>query len=1349
MTRTCATAAGAALVAVLFSNWAAAARLELVSSDERAVVVRYVPGTVAERRLSVGGHEYTALHVEGAAGLGLPGAPDVPVVRVTLAVPECESIELSVNTSGSRTTRGPRVVPALSTVPVGEGEISRSEYREGDEYARAGLWPAAAASMSGPTWLGRQRIVHLELYPCQVDPVGGTVVSHGAIEVSLEFRGLRGRTPPRGTSPRWERLYRSILLNYESGRGWRSRPRAGGGRPEEYFDSSDNWLRLSLDARGVYGVGYADLVAAGVDPGLVDPASLRVFTGPGVALPRGVAEPRPDWMQECTISVQGGGDGSFDEGDRIVFYALGADGWADELGVDAPEEPYYENQFTGTAVYWLTWESNGTPFADPPLRMPEDDLQNSPTATPVSDYWAREHFEDNRYEFQGRGDNFYMYEMKLPNAAETKYFHERLSHVVTDSTGLLRARADGNSISYVASPDHVVYFYLNDVEAYLGEWDGYDTLVFETGGLPVRDYLPEEPGPDYNTFKVYVPRDDPEHDDDTILIDWFELEYWRELWADSDPEDGVADDQVAFGSSGRTGVLEYSLGGFETGGVSVFKIVDRYTVLTVPGVTTTETERGYGAVFQDEVSDTASYVAVSEGGYRKPDIERVFPGALRADTGVDYVMVVYDEFYDDALRLKTYRESEAGGGYDVRLARVSEVYDEFSWGMTDPTAIRDYFKYLYDNQDVPPTHALLIGDATSDYRHYQASGIPSYVPTVYTNVGDYWPSDVWFVGFEDGVQYEPGMALGRLTVRSTSELATVIDKIERYERDTVQGVWKNTVVLIGDDEWRENQDEPNPSFEYAHTEQAEQIAREVLPWPLDRRKIYLMEYEFDDAWHKPGARADILDAWNDGALVMNYTGHGNELLMAHELVFLVDDIPKLKNLDRLPLFFAASCRLNKFDMTNSDSVGELLVKSPVGGTIASIGSTRDSGAGYNSALNRQFLSETFGNQRDAPTAFLDIGQAFQAGFIATASNYHIWLNNTKFLLIGDPAVTFVSPHGWGAADPQGIEPMRRRDTVTVEGENAGATEGATGVALVRVTDCADTSGYVQPQSQYHVEYRLPGEPLFEGAAVVSDGALSTQFVVSSLAAEGPYGRVRVYFYGDDDGAYSLEDVAVSDSVAVQDSDGPDITMAFAGGGTAVLPGDDLEIRLFDESGINLVNRRSGRGIVLTIDGSADSTDVTDLFAYDLGSYREGVIEYALPSLGLGTHTVSVAASDNIGNRSTATLPFEIVSSADFVIRNVANHPNPFEGGASGGTTIMFELPVSATVSIDVFTVGGRRIRHFEGIAGVAGANEVHWDGLDAEGDEPANGVYLYRIHAVSDEYRGDRAEAIGRAVIMR
>jgi hypothetical protein len=1314
---------------------ASARGVELLSSSEDGVVVRYEPGEADVRSISASGVDYVSVLLPDSESLGIPGAPDLPVVRITVGVPDCEGIDMAVSTGPETPYDGVRVIPSPSVMPVDEGAISDYRFVEGEQYRQQGPWPYGAAAMQGPGVLATQRVVEIELRPCRFDPASSRLTVYDSIEVTLSFRGVRAAGGVRADSPRRERMLDAALLNYASAKAWRVSPAGRAPRTGDSFGTSSNWARLRVAESAVCRIGYSDLRDAGIVPGSVDPRTIRIFTGPGISLPENFTAPRPDWMEECDILVQGEADGAFNEDDAIVFCAVGVDGWADELGITGAGEPFHENRYANENAYWLTWESPGAPsgFSDDPHRMSEDDLQSSPSAAPADAYWARIHLERNIYEWPGKSDNWFWQEMQQSPLPERRYFHQLLDHVRPDSTALLRVRVDGSS-SVAVYPDHHAVFSLNGQEVYVGDWDGEARLMFEVADAPVVD--------GYNTLEIYLPREAPDHEKDNILVDWYDLEYWRELWA--------AGERLAFGSSGRTGEIRYSAGGFTSTDVAVFKVIDRYTARTVPGVAIEGSSSGFRVVFQDEVADTASYLAVSAPGYVTPDIERDSDSGLRTVTSADYIMVVHDGFYDEALRLKSYRESDEGGNFAVRVVRVSDVYDEFSWGVEDPTAIRDFLKYTWENASPPPTHTILIGDTSSDYRGYFSSSVPCYVPTHYepTIYSALAPVDAWFVGFDAVSGYHLATALGRLPARSVSELSTMIDKIIRYEAQPVLGPWRNTAILIGDDEYKTGQPPPT-CCEFFHTEQAEQLSTETLPWPLDRKKVYLMEYSGDAVGRKPGARSDIIEAWNQGALFLNYTGHGSEIVLAHESVFLYDDVSLLHNIDGLPLFFAASCRLNRFDQQTVDSMGELLVKSATGGAICSIGSTRDSASGMNSALNRRFHAAVFGNQRDAPTPVLDVGSALQAAF--TTQPLDTWRNNTLFVLIGDPALMLAAPRGAGLIDGAGVEPMRRRDTVSVAGANEGGTEGLDGIALVTVTDSADTSGFthVPPPILYRVNYALPGRVVYRGPVPTTDGQFSAQFVVSSVSAEGPHARIGAYFYGSDvDGSCSLENVSLADSVEVSDTQGPDITLEFEGGGTSVLPETGLSITLFDENGINLIGRGSSGAITMSFDGG-DTMDITGDFGYDVGGYREGTIERRLPTLAVGGHTIEVSASDNIGNRSAASQWFEVVSATEFEIRNVANSPNPFPEGDTEGTYILFQLPVGADVGVDVFTVGGRLVRQIDEFRAPAGANQVYWDGRDQEGDDLANGVYLYRIHATSEAYRGDRAEVIGRAVIMR
>jgi hypothetical protein len=1311
--------------------------VEVVASSDAGVTLRCRPGPATQGEIVIDGTDYTRVLIDRADLLGLEGAPELPVVRARVAVPYCERVRVSVSTAGTRTWPGVRVAPAPSIAESGDGDVSSYEYREGDVYDEDGLWPEAAAATFGPTWLATQRTMVVEFYPCQVAPRSETLLTHEMIEVTLSFDGLRATEPVRARRPRREVLLDLAVLNAESAAVWRGRPpRDDSRRDGDYFSTSENWARITVRESGMYRIASSDLAAADIDPGLIDPTTIRVFSGGGLPMPFSVTAERPEWMEECAILVDGEGDGSFDNGDAIVFYGLDVDGWSDELGVDDPEEPYFENPFFGEDIYWLTWERPGTPsgFSQPPRRMVVEAAEELPYTVRAEDYFERQHFERNIFLTQARSDGWFWKEMKntgtpewwSPDQSQSPSF----DHVVPDSAGTLRARVDGNSSAAGVNPDHIALFYWNGGEVYEGQWNGYNDLVFEARGIDVLEGA--------NEYEIYLPREGAEYSSDQILVDWFDVMYWRSLQA--------RNDQLRFGSSGRRGIVEFAVGGFTDPSVTVFKIVDKYTATIVPG-----TSASGEATFTDEVADTASYAAASDVGYLVPEIEKGGAGGLRTPGVEDYIMIVYDGFYDAAVRLKNHRESVAGGGFDVRLVRVSDVYDEFSWGLTDPAAIRDYLKYTWENAVTPPTHVVLIGDASVDYRRNLSSSIPEYIPPAYMRTGTtQWPNDSWFVGFDTDSNYSMAMALGRLPARSTTELNTMIDKIVRYETEPVLGTWKNTAIIVGDDEYKFGDD----CCEFYHTADAEKFACESLPWAFDRKKIYLMEYERDLVGHKSETRADLIRAWNEGALFVNYTGHGNETLMAHEVVFIYDDVSLLTNIDALPLYFAASCRLNKFDEPTVDSLGEALVKSRTGGAIASIGSTRDSAASPNSDLNRDFHEYVFGLQQDSPAAVMDIGTAFQAAFYPSSN----WLNNTKFMIIGDPALTLAAPEGTGAFEADGLEPVKRMDTVTVEGANAGGSGAAEGVALVRFTDCADTSGYVHvfPESlgypPYHVQYTLPGETVYDGPVPVHDRDLSARFVVSKFAEEGPYARLRAYFYGADDrtdGAFSLEDVSLAGSVPVADAVLPSVTAEFESGGLSILPGTALNVTAFDEHGVNLVDRVPGRGVVLTLDASGDTTSLTDGFLYEFDSFTSGSVTYELPTLSLGSHSLEVSAMDNLGNRTREQLSFEVVSTADFKIWNVANHPNPFPDGQREGTYILFQLPGDADVRIDVFTVGGRLIRTMDGIVGRTGPNQVHWDGRDQEGDELANGVYLYRIHATSEAYRGDKAEAIGRAVVMR
>ena len=84
-------------------------------------------------------------------------------------------------------------------------------------------------------------------------------------------------------------------------------------------------------------------------------------------------------------------------------------------------------------------------------------------------------------------------------------------------------------------------------------------------------------------------------------------------------------------------------------------------------------------------------------------------------------------------------------------------------------------------------------------------------------------------------------------------------------------------------------------------------------------------------------------------------------------------------------------------------------------------------------------------------------------------------------------------------------------------------------------------------------------------------------------------------------------------------------------------------------------------------------------------------------------------------------------------------PNPF----NPSTTIAFNLPAAEPVTLKIYDPSGRLVRTLlNNDPGLAGRNEVTWNGRDRGGRNAASGVYLYRLDTPSNR-------ATGRMTLMK
>jgi hypothetical protein len=375
------------------------------------------------------------------------------------------------------------------------------------------------------------------------------------------------------------------------------------------------------------------------------------------------------------------------------------------------------------------------------------------------------------------------------------------------------------------------------------------------------------------------------------------------------------------------------------------------------------------------------------------------------------------------------------------------------------------------------------------------------------------------------------------------------------------------------------------------------------------------------------------------------------------------------------------------------------------------------------------------------------------------------INSKRYILLGDPAVRLATPRQplelaiEAAHTDAALGDSLRRGILTdlrltVRRPDSTLDADFEGTVQVRVYD----SSPVRRMGNNVETYLLTGGPIFHGDAEVQNGTATLRFQVPSALRAGLRGPAGLFAYAaaaDRDALGALPDLSVpeSEAPAGNDHEGPRIQIHFGGDPAALAPEASFTADLFDTSGVNITGLVPSRSVVLQVEENGTLVVAEDLAnkVVFLADYQTARLEHHLPSvLGAGrAYELVLRASDNVSNSGSVRVPFTIAGGpgGTFVLDEVYNFPNPTDGG----TRFFGRLSGPADLEITIYTVSGRRAWRMReaGVRPVQLSREgIPWDGRDTDGDQPANGVYLYRMEA--KPVGGGRArEVIGRLVVSR
>ena len=713
--------------------------------------------------------------------------------------------------------------------------------------------------------------------------------------------------------------------------------------------------------------------------------------------------------------------------------------------------------------------------------------------------------------------------------------------------------------------------------------------------------------------------------------------------------------------------------------------------------------------FVDSIDKREYYVFERSAvrSFPEPVAESNFKLWQNGSQSFDYLILSPSIFNTSSLE-----NYERDRGYNAGTITVEDIMREFGFGRYDPTAIRNFLCYAYNTADDPkPQYAAFVGDGHYDYR-YKLTDTPEYFPPAMFASRQ---TDVFYATFDSDGFME--MMSGRIPARSQQELDYFVSKIENYSDCAPFGEWRIRSIMVGDDEYRT--DGRNDNLTY--TTNTSTLIESVLPARMISDPVYLIEYPRAPSLKKPEAKEALLSKINNGAVYLNYIGHGNYHLWAHEHILnLPGDLSSFENGDYLPLVCSFSCDVAQFYLLGGkESIAELLVRKSSGGAIATISATAGSFASNNQTLNTHLIENLFSTEPISISGALIVSRA------GLYSNH-----DSQYIIMGDPAQILAFPYDGISID---INP----DTLV-----AGQWDTVSGITSVPFDGVAKIFLFAPNQNKFYespvsgvgsCRYTVPGKILFAGAASVDSGYFNLPiFVPKNLSSTYGY-KIVVYAYGPDNcsnasGAISNVYTNLESGIDVFDTTGPQISITFDKSafidGTTVCSDDGslpITVTLSDEHGISM-GAQTGQGILLQLDDEFHRVDISQNLEYAVDDPTTATASYTFADVRYGGHTVCVQAWDNLGNASQKCVDLELENcTAD--IDNALPYPNPFHDGVD----ITFSLAgadASADVTLEIYTLAGRKI-YSSSKTTAEPFDWIHWDGKSKFGEPVARGVYIY------------------------
>lgn len=728
-------------------------------------------------------------------------------------------------------------------------------------------------------------------------------------------------------------------------------------------------VRVIIRESGITAVGPDDLKREGISLERVNLEQVRVWHA----------------GQEIPALVQENGDGIFNQDDRLIFYAYES-----------------SSEFTNNAQYFITWHSE----SDPPKRIETHEMAWSESGD--SNIVVCKRYNQAQILVKESADRFDWYVLDMDK--QTKTWILDLPGLAPEGDAQIHFQTLNNTrrdCSFTAQIGSVTQEFSLPLQA----GANLKTVVFSVPASELVNsptltlILDQEP------YEVPLSRQSTSekvYDILRLFIKQIEVVYQRK----ADIQDTLTIEREWL----ETGQFSIALkSGREKRPFSMWLIGPDHQVVR----------------YRAEQWDARPAIQVPDSSWQRIEIlpedqipgpftvDRDFPSTLhRVDQGYHIVILAPRIMIQSARPLVEWRTRQ---GFQVLLEDIQNVYDEFNHGYPSYDAITRFLRYTQSEWNgLSPDFVVFIGDSNWDHRDREGTGAPDQIPTYapIDNPQDY-PTDEWYAylwGKAD--DYMPDVILGRISVQTVDDLDQYIDKIYTYEHQTPVGPWKATNVFINDD---------GPFTRYAVSNTQSDLPAAYHPVMINQTDFphvtnpYLYHRfmnnpdpgaeEYRNKKMSPECTLAILDQFNQGALVMQYIGHGGNQLWSGERIFYGTNRPysnvlELKPNTKFPFILSWSCLTGylNFNLPPFNvCLAEELIRYRDRGAIAVWGPSGNGTTNLHMILSRILMRSL---TEDGLTRLGEAATYTKAEFME--NTYNPALVN-QYVLFGDPTIQLALP----------------------------------------------------------------------------------------------------------------------------------------------------------------------------------------------------------------------------------------------------------------------------------------------------------------------------------------------------